>query len=661
MDDEEKKGLEDEATVQEPLEGEIVEQEEISLSTVQDWVARHKQREAARDEIRQRVRGSSSKSEYFRPAKPKPTIKDETKKVVAVYARVSTTSEKQVSSIENQTLYYEKKIAENPLWEMQEIYSDEGKSGTSLRHRDAFRRMMEDAEQQKMDLILCASVSRFARNVADCLEQVAELKTMHPQKPIGVYFETENIYTLDPGSDQSFQIHAMLADWESANKSRRMILSYDQRILTGQYPVSDLLGFRHTKDGDLIIEPEEAKTVRFMFLAYLAGYSYDEIAEVLTRKQRPTLRGRTEWTGSMVRGIMGNERTWGDLEARKTIVIDYKKGIITRNNGQRDSAYVPGHHEGIVSPEIAKAAKVISASSRRIGGGVHDISVITAGTLKGFLSLCPGYGGVDAQSMMTVSLQTYSQEELDDLVERDAQLRGQEPSSVMSMSLTGYQVPPGVFFISRSTPTLTITRKGFKFNKASGERLNQCKYVDVLYHPILQTLVVRASDEEYPNSIRWTNDAGKIIPLIPAKALSEGIYEIQRWNTEYEYRFRGYCKKRGNTTFLMFSLDEPQILQGKRQRKGKDAADDSEDQYIAYQDDKAPRSVGMAGYTYPDSWGDSFVGMAYALRSSRDSVLASISESDLLEHRVMVVNPLIGEIPTQDEILEELERLLQAM
>ena len=232
MDTEEKKPMEEEEVSTEALEGEVVEQEKIPLSAVQDWVARHKEREAKRDEIRQRVRGAGSKKEYFRPAKPQPTIQDDTQKVVAVYARVSTTSENQVSSIENQTLYYEKKIADNPLWTMQEIYSDEGKSGTSLRHRDAFRRMMADAEQQKMDLILCASVSRFARNMADCLEQVAELKTMHPQKPIGVYFETENIYTLDPNSDQSFHIHAMLADWESANKSRRMILSYDQRDRT---------------------------------------------------------------------------------------------------------------------------------------------------------------------------------------------------------------------------------------------------------------------------------------------------------------------------------------------------------------------------------------------------------------------------------------------
>ena len=127
----------------------------------------------------------------------------------------------------------------------------------------------DDAKDQKMDLIICASISRFARNFSDCMTQIAALKTMHPAHPIGVYFETENIYTLNPSSQYSLDIQALLADWESGNKSRRMILSYDQRIMTGQYPVADLMGYRHTKDGRLVIEPEEAKTVRFITLCQM--------------------------------------------------------------------------------------------------------------------------------------------------------------------------------------------------------------------------------------------------------------------------------------------------------------------------------------------------------------------------------------------------------
>lgn len=624
------------------LEGEIVEHP--MEAPVQDWVKRHQEREAARSEIRKRVRDATGKSEYFRPAKPKPTIQDTEKKNVAVYARVSTTSESQVSSIENQTLYYQKKIADNPNWEMQDIYSDEGKSGTSLKHRDAFRRMMKDAEKQKMDLILCASVSRFARNISDCLDQVALLKTMHPQKPIGVYFETENIYTLDPDSDQSFSIHAMLADWESANKSRRMILSYDQRILTGQYPVADSLGLRHTKDGDLLIEPEEAKTVRFMFLASMAGYTREKIAEVLTEKKRPTLKGNTKWTASMIASIMSNERTWGDLEARKTIVVDYKHGIVTKNRGQRDSAYVPGHHQGIVTPSIAKAAKMVVASSRSIPKGVFDLSIIREGSLKGFIGLCPGFAGIDAETLMSVCLDVYSGEEIQELSDRVRIISEEGQSNILSMALSGYQVPSGAYFISRSVPSLAITPKGLKFNKICHDRLSSCKYVDVLYHPVLQTLIVRASDEDAPNSICWVNPKGKPIPTLYTKAFSESIYTIQHWDSSMIYKVRGVLRKRGNTCFLIFSLDEPVILSGAQQDISPDSEQALEERVEA-----------------PDTISNELLGMGYVVRMNRESIISKIQEDDILNHSITIENPLIGSVPTKEEIEAELEQLLQAM
>ena len=171
---------------------------------------------------------------------------------------------------------------------------------------------------------------------------------------IGVYFETENIYTLNPSSQYSLDIQALLADWESGNKSRRMILSYDQRIMTGQYPVADLMGYRHTKDGQLVIEPEEAKTVRFIFLAFIYGYNCDQIAAVLTQKKRSTLRGKQEWNGMMVANIMKNERRWGDLEARKSIVVDYKleaNGLAAGKDHQFKGRYDAEKNAVIISLE----------------------------------------------------------------------------------------------------------------------------------------------------------------------------------------------------------------------------------------------------------------------------------------------------------------------
>lgn len=145
--------------------------------------------------------------------------------------------------------------------------------------------MLEDASKKKMDLIVCASVSRFARNISDLIEEVRKLRTTNPSNPVGVYFETEDLYTLDPNINERLQMQGLFAEWESGNKSRRMILSYDQRICTGQFPLSDLLGLRHTIEGGFIIEEEEAKTVKYIFLATLCGYTAEEIAEVLTEKQ----------------------------------------------------------------------------------------------------------------------------------------------------------------------------------------------------------------------------------------------------------------------------------------------------------------------------------------------------------------------------------------
>lgn len=135
-----------------------------------------------------------------------------------------------------------------------------------------------------------------------------------------------------------------------------MILSYDQRIMTGQYPVADLMGYRHTKDGQLVIEPEEAKTVRFIFLAFIYGYNCDQIAAVLTQKKRSTLRGKQEWNGMMVANIMKNERRWGDLEARKSIVVDYKLGKVTKNNGNRYLRFAEERSEGYCNHAVCCGA-----------------------------------------------------------------------------------------------------------------------------------------------------------------------------------------------------------------------------------------------------------------------------------------------------------------
>ncbi len=610
-------------------------------------------REMAKRQIRDRVRNAKvADNAVFIPAKPEPKVYDDGQKMVAAYTRVSTLSTEQVSSIENQTRFYTEKIEKNPNWTLQKIYSDEGKSGTSMKKRAAFRQMLQDARDNKMDLILCASVSRFARNVSDCMEQVRELRTQNPSHPVGVYFETENIYTLDPASHQALSMHAMLADWESANKSRRMIISYDQRICMGQYPLADGLGYRHTKDGRIVIEPEEAKTVRYIFLSFIIGDSCRKIAGNLTRMGRRTMRGRSDWNQGMVHSVMLNERRWGDLSVRKTVVIDYVKGTTVKNDQIRDAAFMSGHHEGIVSPEIAKAARLIMDSCHGYTGGVAGSRVIMDGALKGFVSISPSWGGIDMESMSAICRAAYTDEEYGALQVEERIRSGKGGSSVTSIDMAGYQVPNGSVFMNRQTPALTMTDRSIRINRQVHERLGNCPYAEFLYHPVLKMLAIREAGEASENAVAW-NTEGRRLMHVPASSFCRAVYERMDWIPSFGFRFRGITRERDGAKVMVFYLDEPQILLDKAAKEACGNDHGSEVKYIPYHNAEV-KSAGnnAAGETF---------GLPVAARRVRDKLIGNISGKDIRRKATSVVNPMIGDIPDREKIRHELDALAATM
>lgn len=624
-----------------------------------EWNIRHKKREAIRESIKQRVRNSSTSNEYFHPGKPVPKINDDSKKRVSVYARVSTLSLEQTSSIENQQKFYTKKVNETPNWELKQIYSDEGKSGTNAEHRPAFQQMIKDALNGEMDMIICASVSRFARNISQCLDYVSELRTANPKHPVGVYFETENIYTLNPDCEQAFTMHAMLADWESANKSRRMILSYDQRICTGQYPVADLLGYRHTKDGQLIVQEDEAKTVKYIFIALILGKNCNEIAEELSKMKRKSLTGRIEWNGSMVKNITTNERRWGDLEARKNIVLDYKRKKIVKNNELRDWAYVPEHHEAIVSRNVAKAAQLMVSSAGLLKKGVPELKVIDSGVLKGYVSVIPHWNEVDSESYFKACNSAYSESELSELNREIRILTGKEKSNVLSMTFTGYEVPPGIVFLTNNMPSLTITNKGIKFNKACMKRLDNPDWIEMFYHPLLNSIIVRKADSDSVNSFKWKRDNGCPINNIETKAFSTVVYKNMDWFSDYSFKFRGILKERGDSKLLCFSLDEPQILVGKMNMIS--SSDKSRVHYIDYTNECISESVNDNIVAFPAEWKEKHIGRNVIMRKKRELTFTKLSEDDINEEGIAVSESVSSFLPNRKELEDELEELIKSM
>lgn len=617
---------------------------ELTSNNEINWKPQDADKEAIKYSIRARVRNAKvSEKAIFLPARPKPSILDIDKKIVGVYARVSTKSTEQVSSIENQTKYYKEKIRKNPNWEAGKIYCDEGKSGTSIKKRIAFQEMTKDARDKKVDLILCASVSRFARNVSDCINEVRKLRSTNPSHPVGIYFETEDIYTLDPDSSQKLAMHAMFADWESQNKSRRMILSYDQRICTGQYPVTDLLGYRHTTNGELIIQKDEALTVKFIFLASALGYSYKKIAKILTEKQRPTLKGRTNWTEGMVRNITKNERRWGDLHARKHIVIDLVSRKTTKNRGQRDAAYVPERHEAIISPQIARAVQFITCSNSKLKDGFSEIAVIKEGGLKGFIKISPYWNAIDKELLENISKSAYSEKEYINLQKEVNILTGKEQSKIASIEFATYQAPYSVYFMNQNTPNLTLNKKRLKFNNKCFSKLGNPEHVEIIYHPLLQTLILKTSTKEAKTAFNCLTAKKNYSNIITSPAFCDSIYKAMDWLEEYDFKFKGVFKERGNTKFLVFSLDEPRILTGK---KYSDLGCNSV-KYIRYKNNQNKTQIELD--------------TNYSLKKIRNKLTSTITEADISAQGTIVENPKIGKIPSKNEIQKELDELLKVM
>ena len=275
-----------------------------------------------KSKIRERYKGIDPDELDVIPALPQEDIfAVENEQRVAVYARVSTDDPRQTSSYELQKNHYHDVISKSPNWKLVQIYADEGISGTSLQHRDQFKLMIEDCKKGQIDLIVTKSVSRFARNVVDCIGYVRELLSL--PHPVGVFFETERLNTFDPKSEMVLSFMATLAQEESHTKSEIMNASIEMRFRRGIFLTPILLGYDHDEDGNLIINEGEAKIVKLIFMMYLNGCTCQEIADTLTGLGCETKKGNTIWSPGSILQILQNERHCGDVLAHKTYTPNY--------------------------------------------------------------------------------------------------------------------------------------------------------------------------------------------------------------------------------------------------------------------------------------------------------------------------------------------------
>ena len=213
-----------------------------------------------------------------------PTVR----KRVVVYCRVSTDGIAQVSSFELQKNYYLKYVRQRPDWKLVALYSDEGITATSMDKRVGLLTMLEDARAGKFDMIIVKNLSRLNRNLKDCLSIVNELRKL--PHPVGILFETENMYTLDKNVDFTLTVLSLVAEEESHKKSEAMNASYFMRFSQGDYMKPSLLGYRRVGVNEIEVDPEEAKTVRLIFDMFRAGYDPGLIANVLMHLGRKRIR-----------------------------------------------------------------------------------------------------------------------------------------------------------------------------------------------------------------------------------------------------------------------------------------------------------------------------------------------------------------------------------
>lgn len=270
------------------------------------------------------------------------------KKRVAAYARVSTDSDEQLSSYEAQVEFYTRHIQSNPEWEFVNVYTDEGISGTNTKKREGFNRMVADALDGKIDLILTKSISRFARNTVDTLTTVRKLK----EKNVEVYFEKENIYTLDAKGEVMITIMSSLAQEESRSISENVTWGKRRSMEEGRFSLAYkyFLGYKKGDDGILEIVEEEAKIVRKIYQLFLEGKTIRTIADYLTKQGIPTPRGKVRWSVSTIMSILTNEKYKGDALLQKTYTADFLTKKSKKNHGEVPQYYIKDSHPAIIDP-----------------------------------------------------------------------------------------------------------------------------------------------------------------------------------------------------------------------------------------------------------------------------------------------------------------------
>lgn len=553
--------------------------------------------EGKKDKIRDRYKGVDPSKIKVIPAKPTSATMDlnERHLRVAAYIRVSTENDEQTSSFELQNNDFTDRINANPMWELAGIYSDEGISGTNIEHRKGMQQMLEDARAGKIDLILAKSIARFARNVVDCLSVIEELRNLNP--PVGVMFDENNLYTLDTTGALVLTILATVAEEESRSKSFIMNWSIEKRFSRGIFLTPELLGYDKNEDGELVVNEDEAETVKVIYYLYLNGWSLQEIADLLEEYGRKTKLGNTEWNQASLHYVLSNERHCGAVLARKTFTPNFKDHKSVKNEGQLRQYFQEDHHEPIVTREVFNAANKLysgrsySQSSRPL----PQITVVDDGILKGYVPIDRKWTGFSTEEYQQACESVYAE---DELISETAPLE-----HVLDMS--GYQRARSQYFVDREEAALTISHGTMRFSASCLRKFEDVEYVELLLNTVENCIAIRPCAADNENAIRWgkLKENRWIAGDITCRGLAKTLFDWKNWDQDVKYRFRGQFFQDGQDKMLLFELDN-EVMRKKivREIKTENSQEEQMDQQDAAEhDDGELVFTGTVTY-YPESW-----------------------------------------------------------
>ena len=414
--------------------------------------------------------------------------------------------------------------------------------------------MLEDCRAGKIDYILAKSIARFARNVVDCLSIIEELKNMNP--PVGVYFEADNLYTLDSTGALVLTIMATLAEEESRNKSVIMNWSIDRRFSRGIFLTPELLGYDRDENGELVINPQEAETVKVIYDLYINGWTPKEIADLLTEYGRKTKLGNEVWNPGTIRGVIGNERHCGDILARKTYTPNFKNHKAKKNEGKRTQYRQRDHHDPIVSREVYNAANHLAAS-RTYGSKrkpLPVLSVIDGGMLAGYVPVDKDWKGFSTEDYRAAC-------ESVDQKEETVLPTGKR------LNMAGFQIVRSDFFPSTEDLKMTISQGNLRFSTSCLRKFEDVEYVELLLNTVKNCIAIRPCSADCPNAIHWgrLREEKWIVSSVGSRGLSSTLFDMMNWEEEAKYRFKGQFISRGDDKLLLFQLDEPVVTRTETQ------------------------------------------------------------------------------------------------